>query len=407
MRVTIFHSHFTSVGGAEVLLSTQARWLAAAGHDVRIVALKADATHCATHLAGLRVNEIGLPRGVRKMESLTTAMMPELIERTRPFLRDTDVVMAYNYPSAPLTAAAGDTRRVWYACEPYRSLYLREGNPEASRRAERLGNAVHDSATLQVVRRLKRRGLMSRVMPWTERQQRDLKAFDGQGVCALDAVASLSHYGADCVREATGRTDTQVVYPMVRFAESAPRRSGIRRMAPQILVQTRLGIPKNIDTLIRGFAIFRKVHPNAVLHVVGNGARRKSLEKVANQEAPGNVRFHGYLQQDALDALSAQCDVFAFAPVDEPFGMVYPEAASRGLLLVGSDHGGPREILEGGAIGELCDPFDAESIASALKRTIALTDVEADHRRSAADASVRARFGADEVGRQLEQFLRG
>jgi glycosyltransferase involved in cell wall biosynthesis len=87
--------------------------------------------------------------------------------------------------------------------------------------------------------------------------------------------------------------------------------------------------------------------------------------------------------------------------------MVLPEAASRGLLLVGSDHGGPREILEAGAIGELCDPFAAESIAAALRRTFALTDAEADARRIAADRSVRARFGAEVVGRQLEAFLNG
>ncbi len=407
MRVTIFHSHFTSFGGAEVLLATQARWLAAAGHTVRIVALRADTAACATQLQGLRVEEIGLPKGVKKMESLTTAMMPELIDRARPFLRDADVIMAYNYPCAPLTAATADARRVWYACEPYRSLYVREGNPKAAHHAEMMGDAANDFATQQVARRLMRRGLMARMLPWKERQQRELRSFDGRGVCSLDAVASLSQYGADCVREATGRTDTEVVYPMVRFAESAPPRHGLRRGAPQILVQTRLGIPKNIDTLIRAFAIVRKVHKQAILHVVGSGARRKALEKLAASEAPGAVKFHGYLQTAELDVLSAECDVFAFAPVDEPFGMVFPEAASRGLLMVGSNHGGPREILEDGAIGELCDPFDADSIASAIKRTLALTDSQADSRRIAADASVRARFGADAVGRKLETFLHG
>ena len=407
MRVTIFHSHFAAMGGAEVLLATQARWLAAAGHAVRIVALRVDQQQCAVNIPDLPVTEIGMPKGVKRMESLTPALMQELVARARPFLADTDVVMAYNYPTAPLTAASTTARRVWYACEPYRSLYLREANPEAARHADRLRGDANDFATQQVSRRLKRRALVARVLPWTGRQQRELTAFDGQGVRALDAVASLSEYGAGCVREATGRTDIEVIYPMVRFADSAPARRGLRRSAPQILVQTRLGIPKNIDTLIRGFALFRKVHRAAVLHVVGSGARRKALEKLASAEAPDHVRFHGFLPTDALDALSAQCDVFAFAPVDEPFGMVLPEAASRGLLLVGSDHGGPREILEAGAIGELCDPFSAESIASALTRTLALTDAEADARRIAADRSVRARFGADVVGRQLETFLKG
>ncbi len=409
MHITIFHSHFTSMGGAEVLLATQARWLKAAGHAVRIVALRTDAAHCATHMRDLSVESMGMPAGVHKMESLTSAMMPAMVERVRPFLRDTDVVMAYNFPSAPLTAAAtaDGVRRVWYACEPYRSLYLREANPQASAHVDRAPGGAGDLATQQVARRLSRRKLMSTLLPWTERQQRALKDFDGAGVRALDAVASLSAYGADCVRAATGRTDVHVVYPMVRFAESAPPRRGLRRNAPQLLVQTRLGIPKNIDTLLRGFALFCAQYPRAALHVVGSGARRKALEQLASRIAPGSVHFHGFMQTADLDALSAACDVFAFAPVDEPFGMVFPEAASRGLLLVGSEHGGPSEILDGGAIGELCDPFSAESIASALERTYALTDAQADERRVAADASVRARFSADVVGRQLESFLRG
>jgi glycosyltransferase involved in cell wall biosynthesis len=409
MHITIFHSHFTSMGGAEVLLATQARWLKSAGHEVRIVALRADAAHCATHVSDLRVESMGLPAGVTKMEALTPAMMPALVERVRPFLHETDVVMAYNYPSAPLVAAAAGAgvRRVWYACEPYRSLYLREANPQAARHVDVTTGRAGDYATRQVARRLTRRRLISTLLPWTARQQRALKEFDGAGVRSLDAVASLSAYGAECVREATGRADVRVVYPMVCFAESAAPRRGLRRHAPQLLVQTRLGIPKNIDTLLRGFALFRATHPRAVLHVVGSGARRNALEKLAAQLAPGSVRFHGFMQTADLDALAATCDVFAFAPVDEPFGMVFPEAASRGLLLVGSDHGGPREILDHGAIGDLCDPFSATSIAVALERTYALTDAEADTRRSAADASVRARFGADVVGRQLESFLRG
>jgi glycosyltransferase involved in cell wall biosynthesis len=407
MRVTIFHSHFTAMGGAEVLLTAQARWLEGAGHDVSIVSLHTIGPQCAVQLQGLRTDTIGLPRGARKIDALTSAMMPELIERARPFLRDVDVVMAYNYPTAPIAAAAAECRRVWYACEPYRAIYLREANPAAAAHAGAAGGLAADFATQQVARRLRRRKLLDTVLPWAASRQQALKTFDSEGVRALDGVASLSKYGAICVAEATGRTDARVVYPMVQFSDLNPLQRGLRRAAPQIMVQTRLGVPKNIDSLIRALAIVRKIHARADLHVVGSGTRLRALQQLADRIAPGAVHFHGYLRGADVDALAARCDIFAFAPVDEPFGMVFPEAASRGLLLVGSDHGGPREILEDGVIGELCDPFSPESIAGALKRTLALSDAEADARRNAANASVRARFAPDTVGRQLEAFLAG
>jgi glycosyltransferase involved in cell wall biosynthesis len=408
MRITILHSHFTAMGGAEILLTAQARWLRAAGHEVTIAALHTSGDSCAAQMQGFDVQTIGLPAGVRKMESLTPAMMPDLIARTRTAVAAAEVVMAYNYPAAPIAAAASDARRVWYACEPYRSLYLREGNPAAAARlAITKGSRVEDYATQQVQRRIARRTLATRLLPWTRQREVALKEFDAAGVRALDAVTSLSRYGANCVAAATGRMDASVVYPMVNFAAPAAPRRGLRREAPQIMVQTRLGIPKNIDTLIRAFALVRRAHPKAELHVVGSGARRAALEKLAAREAPGHVRFHGYLSTEDLDTLAAGCDIFAFAPVDEPFGMVFPEAASRGLLLVGSDHGGPREILDDGKVGALCDPFSPTSIADAINRTLSLSDADADAQRAAADVSVRARFGADVTGRQLEAFLRG
>lgn len=407
MRLTILHSHFTAMGGAEVLLATQARWLAAAGHEVRIAAFRVDDAYPVAHLAPFGVDVIPLPSGVAHPEALRAGQMEDVSARTRAALRGSDAVLAYNFPAAPIAAALdAGMRRVWYACEPFRPLYPREASPFASEHADRARGAANDAYTQQVARRARRRRWQHALLPWTGTETRALRAFDARGVNALDAVVSLSRYGAACVQQATGRTDVGVIYPMVNFAEHAPARHGIRRRAPQLLAQSRIGGPKNLDSLVRAMAIVRRTHGDAVLHIVGGGSRT-ALERLASDVAPNAIRFHGFLPAAELDALAAECDVFAFAPIDEPFGMVFPEAATRGLLLVGSDHGGPREILEDGAVGELCNPFEAESIASAILRTLAMSDAEADARRIAADASMRARFSGEVVGAQLEQLLRG
>lgn len=408
MRVVIFHSQFTTLGGAEILIATQARWLQAAGHDVRIVALDVDRASIARELPDLRVDAVDLPQPVPRIESMGMSMMPQVIERVNRYLQDCDTVMAFNFPCAPVAAACViDARKVWYACEPFRALYLTEANPYTFEHVKQSRSAPGPAAAAQLARRLRRRRLSQLVMPWSAQRARALKAFDRDGVQAISAVASLSQYGASCVELSTGRSDASVIPPMVRFSSPPQRARGIQRDAPQILVQTRFAPPKNLDTLLHAFGIVLRKYPRAKLHVVGKGSGQAGLEAIANMEAPGSVVFHGFLPEHELDKLSASCDIFAFVPLDEPFGMVFPEAAARGLLLVGPDHGGPREILEDGAIGEISNPFDARSVADAIHRTLALTDSAADARRTAADISVRARYSPETIGPQLVQFLRG
>jgi glycosyltransferase involved in cell wall biosynthesis len=83
----------------------------------------------------------------------------------------------------------------------------------------------------------------------------------------------------------------------------------------------------------------------------------------------------------------------ALLPADEPFGMVYPEAAQRGLLLIGPDHGGPVEILDGGALGWTVDIFSPEPLAEAFAEAWRLPAHEVTRRRERAAAACHDRYG--------------
>jgi glycogen(starch) synthase len=140
--------------------------------------------------------------------------------------------------------------------------------------------------------------------------------------------------------------------------------------------------------------------------VVGAGPFRNRLEALATDLCPaGSIRFHGYLSDEDLCRVYEACDVFALLTLDEPFGMVYPEAAAKGLLLVGPDHGGPLEILDGGRLGWAVDAFSPEALAGALHEIWGLDDVEVDRRREAADRACRSRYGIEAVGPQLMALL--
>jgi glycosyltransferase involved in cell wall biosynthesis len=140
--------------------------------------------------------------------------------------------------------------------------------------------------------------------------------------------------------------------------------------------------------------------------VVGAGPFLNRLETLAGSLCPaGSIRFHGYLPDEELRRVYEACDVFALLTLDEPFGMVYPEAAAKGLLMVGPDHGGPMEILDGGRLGWVVDAFSPEALAEALEQIWSLDDAEVDRRREAADRACRARYGVETVGPQLMGLL--
>jgi glycosyltransferase involved in cell wall biosynthesis len=232
-------------------------------------------------------------------------------------------------------------------------------------------------------------------------------AYDLEAARGLDLIYAISEFSRDNARRIYGRCREEVIYPIVRFPESGPRRGGLDRSVRRILVHSRLEVLKNIDTVVRGFEVFRASSPvPCELHVVGEGPSRESLESLAGSLCPsGSVRFHGYLSDEALREVYAACDVFALLTLDEPFGMVYPEAAARGLLLVGPDHGGPLEILDGGRLGWTVDAFSPEALAEALARIWGLDDAEVDRRRAEADRACRARFGIEAIGPQLMAVL--
>jgi glycosyltransferase involved in cell wall biosynthesis len=408
MKIVVLHANLVEIGGAEILLAAQARWLRDAGHEVRVVALRADPARVASLLDGIPFTMAGVPAGLHKFEYMKPDDIPELLERTRPLLSDADAVLAHNFPAAPLAAAMPNSiRRIWYAHEPYRTLYPMVTFPFTAARAAELGWRASDGPTRQYLRRAARRWMRQWLPRGRHAAHEALRAWDQSMVQHLDGIAANSSYTAGLVATATGRRADRVIYPMVSASAPMPPRHGINREAPQILTMSRLGVPKNIDTLVRAMALLRRRHPRACLHVIGDGPEQRPLERLAETLAPGSVRFHGFLRGAEVDAVAAQCDIFALLPADEPFGMVFPEAAARGLLLVGPNHGGPREILDDGALGEVCDPFSPEAAADAIARTLALSDADADRRRIAASASCLARFAPDVIGGQLVELLRG
>lgn len=406
MQVAIFQPSFEGVGGAEILAAMQAAYFQRQGLDVKLVTLAFDAARWRDRLHGLPVACVSKRQWTDLFVAWTRlAKLRRRAQRAAAHLRGSDIVVAHNYPCSTMLAVADiDARKVWQCNEPPRNLHMREANPIMTARVEATAGRGSGDACVAFAPRL-------RAYDRSRARRAFLQArcaFDVRSIATLDEVYAISEFSRDNVRRIYGRCRDEVIPPMVRFPTAVDPRNGLDRGGLKILVHSRLEWPKNIDTVLRGFTRFRDaVCRHAQLHVVGEGGYRSRLERLARELCPAEaIRFHGHLGDTALRAVYAACDVFALLPIDEPFGMVFPEAAAHGLLLVGPSHGGPLEILDGGRLGWVCDAFVPEALAEAFTEIWALDDATVDRRRIEADHACRARYSSEVVGPRLLRLLR-
>ncbi len=138
--------------------------------------------------------------------------------------------------------------------------------------------------------------------------------------------------------------------------------------------------------------------PNATLVVVGDGTQRHELERMAERLGITRaVRFLGKLPHDQLPEYYAAADLFVGPSVvdrsgdTEGLGVVFIEAASAGLAMVGTSVGGISDVLIHDVTGLAVEPDQPEALADAIERLLG-------------DEVLRSRLGADARQHALSQF---
>lgn len=128
------------------------------------------------------------------------------------------------------------------------------------------------------------------------------------------------------------------------------------------------------------------------LVILGDGPARPEVEAAFTRFGPQRVRFAGAVPPAALIDWFDRADLFAWPGWREPIGMVYLEAAARGLPVAAMDSLGVPAVVADGETGLLAREDDAAGYAAAIARL--LTDPHLRHRLGEAGRRrVAARHG--------------
>jgi len=124
---------------------------------------------------------------------------------------------------------------------------------------------------------------------------------------------------------------------------------------------------KGLPQLLRALATVRSSLPNALLHVVGEDARRDKMEQLAMKlGVTENVRFWGGRPNDEIRCMKPR--MFVMPSLIEGFGIVFLEAMLAGVPVIGGRTGGTVELIDDGKNGFTVLPDDAEDLAGKIIR---------------------------------------
>lgn len=162
------------------------------------------------------------------------------------------------------------------------------------------------------------------------------------------------------------RTHPAVPDAMIQVSPSMPGHA--------VVTVSRLVSRKNIAAVIRALPEILHLHPDARYDVVGDGPERERLEALASElGVERSVVFHGLLPDAERDRLLGQAGCFVMVPAVaeagadvEGLGLVFLEAAARGLPIVASPTGGVADIVQDGRTGRMVAPDDVHGLAQAI-----------------------------------------
>ena len=140
------------------------------------------------------------------------------------------------------------------------------------------------------------------------------------------------------------------------------------------------------------------------LDLVGDGPLRGELEALSRRwDLSGRVYFHGWVAPEAAISIMRQSDILVLPSLSEGLPLAGVQALGLGLAIMGSDHGGIKDLVQEGVNGFTCSVTDAEAFARGL-RTV-LTDPHLLLAMKRASRNLAPRFEAGRVARQMEELL--
>ena len=168
-----------------------------------------------------------------------------------------------------------------------------------------------------------------------------------------------------------------------------------------VLSVGRVAQEKNLMFLLEAW---HRLQDEAHLLVVGGGPLEDHLKDYARKEGLKNIHFLGMIPHEdlILSGYHRAADVFVMTSMIEVQVLALLEAQAAGLVAVGVNAGGTKDLIVDGENGFLVEPGDQDGFVEAIRRVLT-DDILRDRMRDAALRRVQ-RHDLRHVAREWEEI---
>lgn len=184
-----------------------------------------------------------------------------------------------------------------------------------------------------------------------------------------DLVVAVSNVVKRRIEKYTERKgDINVIYNGINFHS---KEKTIENDQIQILTVASLIERKGIIYAIKAVINLINKYNNIVYNIIGNGPMEKELKQfVAKYGAESRIRFLNFMTHDKILDHMNKSDIFVLPSWNEAFGVVYIEAMSFKVPIIGSKEEGISDIIIDGENGYLCEIKNTAEITEKLDKLI-------------------------------------
>lgn len=156
------------------------------------------------------------------------------------------------------------------------------------------------------------------------------------------------------------------------------------------------------DLILQAFSKLKREYSGWVLHIVGDGSQRQSLEDLTNRLGLSNqVVFHGRLDRYELAELLMKSRIYISAPNTEGYSSSLMEAMACGCIPVVTDLPANRENITHGVNGYLFEKGNPDDLNHCLKMVLS-SQAKCDSISASNRLSAEANF---DVSKNMIHFL--
>ncbi|RXM77061.1 glycosyltransferase family 4 protein [Clostridium tetani] len=152
-----------------------------------------------------------------------------------------------------------------------------------------------------------------------------------------------------------------------KIHENCSGQNRVNKNLIKILSVSNLKETKGIHINLKAVSKLKEIYPDISYDIIGDGEYKSRLEELVKELClEDNVSFLGKLEHKEVINIMKQYDIFSLPSYKEGFGMVYIEAMSKGVPVIGVKGEGIEDAIENGINGFLVERKNVDELVKTI-----------------------------------------